>query len=494
MPSAMGKRPPALQPITERALVSPLSPDSFTRRSRRELASRTNAVADCRTNLSEWAANLRFAIRSADAGAKIEDSRYRLQFSATLDALRVLIDELDSMEPVSVRPTRGAQDRVSYAQVSSNTCGFCELCWRYTERYQAERAREGNSTTPRKESTRYCVYHRPDAQPSEHHCYRADIRYRDAFHCELNALEWGEYSEHVFRFQPPTAAGEEEVRKAAYDTVHCGIRPLRGQTARGDSLAEKVWQLHREGLSQPHIGRRLGATKQAVSRALKQLHRLAEIQQAEAQIDPLTEESFSLHTQSTRALFQEVRALRKQQWSTARIARRVGRFKHTVKAIYRWLDLHDAAASLRSRGLDTAAIARRLRISSDAVDIIANIDLPKEREADDSGQNLEKLLRPLRRVLDQPDVSEVRVNKPHDVFVEKAGKDTRLPMPEFDQPRLYRLANEIARAHHQPLDERHPDLTGWLETGERVLILRPPVLPEDAFLLSIRKPEIPPPL
>lgn len=493
-PSTMGKRPPALQPITERALVCPSSPDSFTRRSKRELASRTHAVADYRTSLSEWDANLRFAIRSAYTDKEGEDSHLRRQFPATLDALRLLIDELDSMEPVSVRPTRGAQDRVSYAQVSSNTGGFCELCWRYTERYQAERAREANSTTPRKESTRYCAYHRPDAQPAEHHCYRADIRYRDAFHRELDALKWGEDSEHVFRFQPPTAAGEEEIRKAAYDTVHCGIRPLRGQTARGDSFAEKVWQLHREDLSQPHIGRRLGATKQAVSRALKQLHRLAEIQQAEAQVDPLSEESFSLHTQSTRALFQEIRALRRQQWSTARIARHVGRFKHTVKAIYRWLDLHDAAASLRSRGLNTAAIERRLRIPHEAVDIIADMALDQERGAGDSGEDLDKLLRPIRRFLDQPGVSEVTVNQPHGVFVEQSGKDNRVYIPELDTHRLHRLASGIARAHHQPLSEQQPRLTGWLETGERVRIARPPLLPEGAFLLSIRKPEIPNPL
>lgn len=227
---------------------------------------------------------------------------------------------------------------------------------------------------------------------------------------------------------------------------------------------------------------------------MKQLHRLAEIQQAEAQIDPLTEESFSLHTQSTRALFQEVRTLRKQQWSTARIARRAGRFKHTVKAIYRWLDLHGAVASLRCRGLDTAAIGRRLRISSEAVDIIANMDLQKEREANGSGQDLEKLLRPLRRILDQAGVSEVMINEPHGVFVEQAGKDARVSIPELDLPRLYRLANEIAQAHHQPLSEQHPRLTGWLETGERVRIVRPPLLTEDAFLLSIRKPEIPHPL
>ena len=494
VPSTMGKRPPALQPITERALACPFNPDSFTRRSKRELASRSHAVADYRTSLSEWDANLRFAIRSAYTDDTGEDSRVRRRFPATLDALRALIDELDSMEPVSVRPAHGIQDRVSYAQVSSSTGGFCELCWRYTEREQAKRTRDGNSTTPRKESTRYCVYHRPEPQPAAHHRYRADIRYRDAFHRELNALEWREPSDHVFRFQPPIAASEAEVRKAAYDTAHCGIRPLRGQTARGDTFSEKVWRLHREGLSRPDIGQRLGATKQTVSRALKQFQRLAKIQQAEAQVDPLTGESFSLHTRSTRALFQEVRALRRRQWGTARIAHHVGRFKHTVKAIYRWLDLHDAAASLRSRGLDTAAIVRRLRIPHEAVDIIADMALDQEREARGSDQDIEELLRPIRRFLDQPSVSEVMVNQPHGVFVEQAGKDTRVSVPELDTHRLHRLISGIARVNYQPVSEQQPRLTGWLETGERVRIARPPLLPEGAFMLSIRKPEIPNPL
>lgn len=363
-PSAMGRRPPVFQPIAELALVDACSPESFQRRTERGLVDRyPKDVAGYEANLSDWEAGLRFAIRSADQSAQTRALQSGGEFAATLDALRYLVRGLKRLRPETVRPLSRREAHVPFEQVGPATARLCELCWRYTERYQAQRTRNDPTFgTPQKQNDRYCVYHVPVGSPDDYHSYRADIRYRDAFHREVAALEWGGVSEYGFRFHPRVPGDEQEIRKAAYDTVHSGIRPLRGQSHYDTGFAEQVWQRYRAGTSQAEIGRLLGAHRSAVCRTLRQLRGVVARHRADGEIHPVTDEPFSLSQESTRLLFEEIRRLRQQGSSTARIASQLGRTQCTVKAVYRWLYLCRRVAELRSKGGAVDDIAHQLRV------------------------------------------------------------------------------------------------------------------------------------
>jgi transposase len=241
---------------------------------------------------------------------------------------------------------------------------YCDLCWRYTVRYAAlTLAGFKIRSAPANLSPHYCEYHLPIENPPEHNCYRSDNRYREAFHEELSALVGRQRSKYVFRLQPPRNADIQEVRKAAYDTVHCGVRPLRSIHGSDESLAERVWRLYLAGSAQADIARRLSVHRQAVSRTLKRLKGIAAKQAIDAEIDPSTGEMFSLHSDATRSLFDTVRACRAEGASTAEIAQSIGRFKQTVKSVQRWLSVIDAIEAAQREGASLRTVAARYRLS-----------------------------------------------------------------------------------------------------------------------------------
>ncbi len=94
---------------------------------------------------------------------------------------------------------------------------------------------------------------------------------------------------------------------------------------------------------------------------------------------------------------------------------------------------------------------------------------------------------PLGYFLLDPEVEEVVVNGPQDVFVFKNGQYHRIQEPLFmGTYDIYELVDQIAYIQGKTLDENEPFLNANLPDGSRVLITIPPVTPRSPTI-TIRK-------
>ncbi len=105
-----------------------------------------------------------------------------------------------------------------------------------------------------------------------------------------------------------------------------------------------------------------------------------------------------------------------------------------------------------------------------------------------AGVYLRLYLRPFATYLEQPNVTEVMVNRPGEVWIERAGQPMmeRVAAPEIDETLLGRLAAQIARATHQGVNRESPLLGAILPGGERVQMVGPPAT-RAGWVLSIRR-------
>jgi type IV secretion system protein VirB11 len=101
---------------------------------------------------------------------------------------------------------------------------------------------------------------------------------------------------------------------------------------------------------------------------------------------------------------------------------------------------------------------------------------------------LELNLRALRPHLDDPEVTELCINKPKEAFLEtRRGWERRaLPFADFDWCR--RLAKLIANSTRQRVDEATPILSASLPTGERAQLVLPPATTDGTVAITIRRP------
>lgn len=90
--------------------------------------------------------------------------------------------------------------------------------------------------------------------------------------------------------------------------------------------------------------------------------------------------------------------------------------------------------------------------------------------------------------LEDNSISEIMVNKPQEVFVERNGKMDKSHMPSLTPLYLKRLFNFIANESGQVLNEEHPLLSANLFDGSRVQLVIPPV--SEHYTLCIRRKSI----
>jgi pilus assembly protein CpaF len=106
--------------------------------------------------------------------------------------------------------------------------------------------------------------------------------------------------------------------------------------------------------------------------------------------------------------------------------------------------------------------------------------------ADVFEQSLLKFLEPVRPFLDDPAVTEVMINGPDLIFVEKKGKlyrtDARFPSREALTAAMRNLAQFVGRH----IDEHRPILEARLPDGSRVEAVLPPAAP-DGPMVAIRR-------
>src|SRR3954463_2164773 len=93
---------------------------------------------------------------------------------------------------------------------------------------------------------------------------------------------------------------------------------------------------------------------------------------------------------------------------------------------------------------------------------------------------------PLERLLSDDSVTEVMVNGPHDVWVERAGKLEQTRVRFTDEAHLRRIINRIVSSIGRRIDESPPMVDARLSDGSRVNAVIPPLSLSGA-LLTIRK-------
>jgi type IV secretion system protein VirB11 len=101
---------------------------------------------------------------------------------------------------------------------------------------------------------------------------------------------------------------------------------------------------------------------------------------------------------------------------------------------------------------------------------------------------LQSYLEPLRPWLDAVDVTEILVNRPQEIWVERIGASAmeRHEVPQLNAGLLGRLSHQIARSSFQGINRETPLLSATLAGGIRVQIIAPPATRE-GIAVAFRK-------
>jgi type IV secretion system protein VirB11 len=103
------------------------------------------------------------------------------------------------------------------------------------------------------------------------------------------------------------------------------------------------------------------------------------------------------------------------------------------------------------------------------------------------GIYLDSLLAPLASWLERPDVTDVYINRPQELWIETlSGETERHACPALTEPVLMRLARQIAARSAQGISRAHPLLGATLPDGSRVQVVAPPAARE-SIVFAIRK-------
>jgi len=95
-------------------------------------------------------------------------------------------------------------------------------------------------------------------------------------------------------------------------------------------------------------------------------------------------------------------------------------------------------------------------------------------------------LEPFRRFLDQPDLTEILVNRPGEVWTEGADGMVRHEAPQVDARLLQRLAEQVARVSNQAVNRERPLMGATLPGGARIQFVAPSATRGD-WALAIRR-------
>lgn len=101
---------------------------------------------------------------------------------------------------------------------------------------------------------------------------------------------------------------------------------------------------------------------------------------------------------------------------------------------------------------------------------------------------LELTLRPIRPLLSRPDVMEICINRPSEIFLETHGGWQCEAAGYADLDWCRRFAKLVANFSRQRIDETSPLLSASLPSGERVQIALPPATRQGCVALNIRRP------
>ena len=98
------------------------------------------------------------------------------------------------------------------------------------------------------------------------------------------------------------------------------------------------------------------------------------------------------------------------------------------------------------------------------------------------------MLQPFRKFFDDPEITEICVNRPGEVFCEKCGKWAFFPVPALTMDYLRQLGIAVAKFANTDLSETSPIVSAVLPGGERSQFVMPPACFDGTFSITIRKP------
>ncbi|WP_434661886.1 P-type DNA transfer ATPase VirB11 [Paraburkholderia sp. A3BS-1L] len=102
--------------------------------------------------------------------------------------------------------------------------------------------------------------------------------------------------------------------------------------------------------------------------------------------------------------------------------------------------------------------------------------------------SVRELMRPFARLLDDPGVTELVINRPQRVLTETRLGWQAHECPELDFERLMSFAVAIATLTSQAVSAQHPILSALLPGDARIQIVIPPVVPSHTVSVTIRRP------
>jgi type IV secretion system protein VirB11 len=94
----------------------------------------------------------------------------------------------------------------------------------------------------------------------------------------------------------------------------------------------------------------------------------------------------------------------------------------------------------------------------------------------------------LKHLLDDPEVTELCINRPHEAYVETRGGWRAQALPQADFDWCLRFAKLVANSTQQRVDASEPLLSASLPGGERVQIVMPPATTAECVAIAIRRP------
>ncbi|HMS44234.1 MAG TPA: P-type DNA transfer ATPase VirB11 [Alphaproteobacteria bacterium] len=101
---------------------------------------------------------------------------------------------------------------------------------------------------------------------------------------------------------------------------------------------------------------------------------------------------------------------------------------------------------------------------------------------------LENFIQPIKIFIDNPELTEICINRPQEVFVEGKQGWKKHQIKELTPSWLEQLARSIAAYTKQDISESQPIVSCSLPEGERVQIIIPPATEKDCISFTIRKP------
>jgi pilus assembly protein CpaF len=99
---------------------------------------------------------------------------------------------------------------------------------------------------------------------------------------------------------------------------------------------------------------------------------------------------------------------------------------------------------------------------------------------------IEQFLYPIKEHLDDPGVSEIMINGPKDIFVEKKGLVYKTDSQFHNEEALVSAMRAIAQSIGRRIDKDNPRLDGFLPDGSRIAVVLPPMA-RNGTTVAIRK-------